>query len=135
MKQAKEGSEENLVEQLKKDLQEAKETKIEAIVNIIDNVSGGGDRSLLEDRIIKSKAVQEQLLDLGNLQEKLQRAIDTHLAENDVVKTTADLKLTEEKDVTGCSTRTNAGRCCDAVTHCHGSSTILTSVLPGSRKK
>ena len=109
LKQAKERSEENLVEQLEKELQEAKEISIESIADSIDDGCDDGNRTLLENRIFKSKVVQEQLLDFSNLKEKLQHAIDTRLAGDGVAEKTIEVNLAKAKDAIGCSTMTSAG--------------------------
>lgn len=109
LKQAKERSEENLVQQLEKELQEAREINIESIADTIDDECDDGNRTLLEDRIFKSKVVQKQLLDFSNLKEKLQRAIDTCLAGDGVAEKTLEVSLAKEKDANGCSTMTSAG--------------------------
>lgn len=109
MKQAKERSEENLVQQLEKELQEAKEISIESIADTIDDGCDDGNRTLLENRIFKSKVVQEQLLDFSNLKEKLQHAIDTRLAGDGVAEKTIEVNLAKAKDAIGCSTMTSAG--------------------------
>jgi hypothetical protein len=109
LKQAKERSEENLVQQLEKELQEAKEISIESIADTIDDGCDDGNRTLLENRIFKSKVVQEQLLDFSNLKEKLQHAIDTRLAGDGVAEKTIEVNLAKAKDAIGCSTMTSAG--------------------------